>query len=236
MTIQIDEQTLSLYENTHGLIHKFSPHKPLTPKFKPTHLSSLRFRLDAHNCDACMFDLNEYTGYLSVQQFDREHLSQIWLNVSVYDTNKLFHSTSTRLLLNILDVNDNTPRFSQTQYIINIDDQDYFNLNEEENFVLIFNENAVDDDAGPNGTLTYELIDTKHDMFYVETNNGKIWMARYKAYEKIKQNVYDLRLLCKDNGHPSFKYTIIDILIKVSVCKNCFIQKTKVFFKFLNFF
>lgn len=43
-------------------------------------------------------------------------------------------------------------------------------------------------------------------MFYVETNNGKTWMARGKLYEKTKQNAYDLRLLCKDNGNPSFKY------------------------------
>jgi hypothetical protein len=231
LTIQIDQQNLSLYENTHGLIHKFS-HKPLSPKFKTTHLSSLRFRLDAHNCDECMFDLNEYTGHLSVQRFDREHLSQIWLNISVYDTNKLFTPTSTLLWLNILDVNDNMPRFSQNQYIINIDDQDYFSLNEngddEENFVLIFNENALDDDAGSNGTLTYELIDTKYDMFYVETNNGKIWMARGKAYERIKQNVYDLRLLCKDNGNPSFKYTIVDIIIKVTDCMNCFYTKKSI--------
>jgi hypothetical protein len=57
-------------------------------------------------------------------------------------------------------------------------------------------------------------------------------MARGKLYEKTKQNANDLRLLCKDNGNPSFKYTIVDILIKVSDCK---LFKKKLFFKFSTF-
>jgi hypothetical protein len=157
---------------------------------------------------------------------DRERdSSRIWLNVSVYDTYKLYTAAASvyTLWLDILDLNDNTPAFSQSQYLINVLN-DYENNNEEEqeeNFILIFNENARDEDLGANGTLTYEIIienSRVNEMFYVEANNGKIWMSKQQHDQDdddAVEQVYYFKLMCRDNGAPSFKFTMVDITVKV---------------------
>jgi hypothetical protein len=186
--------------------------------------SSFRYRLDATNCDACEFDLNEYTGHLCVKNvLDREHLNRIWLNISVYDTYKLYTASSSvyTFWLEILDLNDNAPTFSQNHYLINVlNDYDNESSEEEENFILIFNENARDKDLGANGTLTYEIIidnRVNNEMFYVEANNGKIWMS--KKQQPTQNQVYYFKLMCRDNGAPSFKFTMVDINVKVlNIC------------------
>ena len=183
---------------------------------------NFRYELASTNCHkvnaSCHVELNEFNGHVFVHSLDRERADLVWLNVSVYDAGKLFRAAPYRLLwLRVLDVNDNAPAFRLERYMIEIRTaNDLFEENEE--FALIFKESAVDRDAGENGTLAYELVRNYQDLFYVETNSGKVWMSLQLLRDQDRVasgNVFQLRLLCKDNGSPAFKFITVDIDVKV---------------------
>ena len=182
---------------------------------------NFRYQLSSNNCHTvtagCHIELDEFSGHVIVHSLDRERADLIWLNVSVYDVAKLFRAAPHRILwLRVLDVNDNAPAFRLTTYTIEIRSAGDI-LEENEESALIFSENAVDRDAGENGTLTYELVRNHYDLFYVEKKSGKVWMPLnlLRDDQEACRDVFHLRLLCKDNGLPVFRFTTVDIYVKV---------------------
>ena len=149
------------------------------------------------------------------------------MNISVYDTRKLYPTAYGEFSLEILDVNDNSPQFSQRAYAINV------NTSAENAYSLIFSENAKDPDLGENASLTYVLIaGNELGLFYVENTNGRVWISRRALTKHDSISFYSLKLVCKDNGRPEFKYTTVDLHVKVASTEANRIETIYYYFEF----
>ena len=181
-----------------------------------------------------LFELDTIKGHLSIQPkqtIDREALAELvkpdedgkvrlLLNISAVDARKLFKTAYATLSLNILDLNDNKPEFKSEKYFIEIDENEMSKV--EDKYVLVFNEKAVDLDAGENSSLNYDLLSATSDLnlFFVEKSNGKIWMSSQifnRGLNSSRIDAYKLFVMCKDNGRPYFKYTTIELNIKLNL-------------------
>ncbi|XP_078284733.1 cadherin-23 [Rhinoraja longicauda] len=109
---------------------------------------------------------------------DRERQSFYRLTVTVEDDGTPSLSVTTSVLVNILDENDNHPAFLQQQYDLTLDE----GPSSLESFTVIVN--ASDQDEGPNGTVTYAIVDGNIDnTFTVHSITGEIKAVKELDYE-----------------------------------------------------
>ncbi len=112
--------------------------------------------------------MEEITGALTVAKpLDREEKSLYNLTVVAKDQDPNGQLSSTaRIVVRVLDVNDNPPAFTQVQYSATVSEE------EDKGFELITVEASSPDAAE---TITYQLIspDTALDSFDLDPVSGK---------------------------------------------------------------
>ncbi|CAF0722547.1 unnamed protein product [Brachionus calyciflorus] len=199
----------------------------------------IRLKIVSNSINENMFDLDPVNGHLSILpgfDIDREKLIEklkmdkikIILNISASDSKKIFRQNFLQVSLNLLDVNDNEPIYSRPEYEIELNEN---NLSEIKTIVLnskkfyfIFNETAKDLDQGENSSLDYDLISIKSknkydffNLFYVEKLNGKIWISEeiFDLNRTEQFKIFNLEIMCKDNGRPTFKFNFINLNLKI---------------------
>jgi hypothetical protein len=109
-----------------------------------------------------------------------------------------------------------------------------------ENELLVFSESALDLDYGRNATLIYYLLSVENNKqtiskhkncmvsrshFRLNSTDGKLWMSSRllridSALDIDDENfnlpcLYSIKIACRDDGTPHFKYTIITINIEL---------------------
>ncbi|XP_040903705.1 protocadherin alpha-3-like isoform X12 [Toxotes jaculatrix] len=145
------------------------------------------------------FDVNLKTGVLYVnERIDREELcakaTQCTVNVEAVINNplKLY-----RLEINVLDINDNAPHFSENLQSLDIAESTLPGLK----FGLI---EASDLDVGKNGVNTYRL--SNNDYFSLEIHKGgdsvSAELVLQKALDREHDSVIKLTLTAIDGGNP----------------------------------
>ncbi|XP_051540562.1 protocadherin gamma-C5-like isoform X7 [Myxocyprinus asiaticus] len=132
--------------------------------------------------------------YLNREEFPRYNIE---LKASDSGTPKL--QSSKFITVNILDVNDNPPVFSEPVYTVYI----------EENSApgsILASVTASDLDTGENAKIVYSVLDTNtrdipvSSYVYVNSENGSIFSMHSFDYEKIK--VFHIIVHAKDHGSP----------------------------------
>ncbi|XP_038157748.1 protocadherin alpha-2-like isoform X11 [Cyprinodon tularosa] len=126
---------------------------------------------------------------------DREKQPTIKLNLIAVDGGKPSKSGSMQILINVIDVNDNTPLFSKSLYKASIN----------ENVAIgttILKLDATDLDEGLNSEIKYFLMrggsTDASDKFIVLPETGEILVNANLDYEE--SNAYELRVCAKDQG------------------------------------
>lgn len=105
-----------------------------------------------------------------------------------------------------LDENDNSPNFEKPFYS--------FNVNEETE--AIFYVKAVDMDEGPNGEITYKIVNGTVEGISINETDGRIFVKKFDA-ENADWLSKNLTVQAMDNGTPSkSNTTIVQIVIKVA--------------------
>ncbi|XP_068682166.1 uncharacterized protein [Montipora foliosa] len=148
------------------------------------------------------FAIDDSSGNITlIGELDHENTSKIILRINATD-GKFF--TIMNLSINVEDVNDNYPYFSQSWYS---------NIIRENISIgsLVINVTAQDKDSGPNGNLTYSLVQGTNDddaivgeIFSVNPTNGAITtLKRIKA--DAAQVTYKFIVEASDHGTPSLK-------------------------------
>uniref|UniRef100_A0A8C5X3F2 FAT atypical cadherin 4 n=1 Tax=Malurus cyaneus samueli TaxID=2593467 RepID=A0A8C5X3F2_9PASS len=136
------------------------------------------------------FSINRATGEIrSVQPLDRERLSQYTLTVKASDKGTPLQSTTVKVIINILDENDNAPRFSQI-----------FSASVPENAPLGFTVTRVttsDEDIGVNAVSRYSIRDTSLP-FTINPSTGDITISRPLNREDTDR--YRIRVSAHDSG------------------------------------
>ncbi|XP_028271942.1 protocadherin alpha-2-like isoform X12 [Parambassis ranga] len=126
---------------------------------------------------------------------DREKQSTIKLILTAVDGGKPAKSGTMEILVNVIDVNDNTPSFSKTLYKVRVN----------ENVAIgttILKLNATDLDEGPHSDIRYSLMRRGNfdspEKFSVIPENGEITVKANLDYEE--NNAYELRVRATDQG------------------------------------
>ncbi|XP_062342189.1 protocadherin gamma-C5-like [Osmerus eperlanus] len=105
----------------------------------------------------------------------------------------------------ILDVNDNAPVFSQPLYTV------YVKENGTPGSILC-SVTASDPDTGENAKISYSILDTKvqdvsaSSYVYINSDNGSIYSMHSFDYEKLK--VFQIKVQAKDHGSPSLSSNV----------------------------
>lgn len=136
------------------------------------------------------FSINHATGEIrSIRPLDREKISQYVLIVKSSDRGSPSQSTSVKVIINILDENDNAPRFSQI-----------FSAHVPENSPLGYTVTRVttsDEDIGVNAISRYSIMDTSLP-FTINPSTGDIVISRPLNREDTDR--YRIRVSAHDSG------------------------------------
>ncbi|XP_067852679.1 protocadherin-10-like [Heptranchias perlo] len=164
------------------------------------------------------FDVNLNNGILFVKEkIDREQLCgpsrtcTVSLEAVLATPLNLYHAE-----VEILDVNDNAPRFSKSQFRLEISEASALGAR----FPL---ERARDADVGTNSLGTYELLADDYFALEVQTRSGdgKLpLLVLQKPLDREKESVHRLVLIAKDKGVPERSGTAQVLIIVGDVNDN----------------
>ena len=185
--------------------------------------SELRYFINSSN-----FYVNSTTGVLrtAAETFDREDRDRFEFIATVYDSGVPQRSDKARIIINIIDVNDNNPLFTQLSYAASL----------EENLAIgtvVTAVIATDDDLGVDGVIEYLLNDVPgSENFGIHNESGVIYTTRYIDREvypfvslvviannslssrNFHSNVtVNITITDLNDQHPSFNATYVDIYI-----------------------
>nr|NP_001103206.2 protocadherin 1 gamma 33 precursor [Danio rerio] len=133
-------------------------------------------------------------------KLDREKFPKYDIELKASDSGSPPLVSSKLITVNILDVNDNPPVFSERVYSV------YIKENSAPGSILA-SVTASDLDTGENAKIVYSVIDTNtrdvpvSSYVYINAENGSIFSMHSFDYEKIK--VFHVIVLAKDQGSQS---------------------------------
>ncbi|KAM3926568.1 protocadherin gamma-C5-like isoform 11-T11 [Leptodactylus fuscus] len=148
------------------------------------------------------FKIKQFNNRYSIvtdELLDRETVSRYTLKLVATDLGSPPLSTEISIILEVSDINDNSPTFSQQQ----------LNAFVEENNDpgrLLCKISAVDLDEGLNSDLVYSLVDTEVEgspmssFVYINADNGNIYAQRSFDYERTQ--VFQITVKVEDSGSP----------------------------------
>uniref|UniRef100_A0A8C5PZ08 Cadherin domain-containing protein n=1 Tax=Leptobrachium leishanense TaxID=445787 RepID=A0A8C5PZ08_9ANUR len=139
------------------------------------------------------FAINRSSGILTASvSFDREEATSYSFLVIAMDQGSPSHNNSCRVTVQILDENDNPPRFSNNEFNFFIPE----NLPQRGEVGII---NVTDVDLGSNGEFSLSLVNFAN-LFSISQDR----ILRSKgSFDYETQMLYELWIDAKDNGNPS---------------------------------
>lgn len=156
------------------------------------------------------FSVDPVSGLLSVAaMLDREAKAEFNLVVVAQDQGRPARSATASVLVQVSDVNDNDPTFSQSEYKVEV--SELAPVNE-----MLLTLSAVDPDDGENGRVTYSISQQDPSstpaVFELDSSNGTLRLAQTLDNSEVK--VYRLTVQAKDGGTP-FRATVCDVTVTV---------------------
>ncbi|XP_069825207.1 protocadherin Fat 2 [Dendropsophus ebraccatus] len=147
------------------------------------------------------FTLNPSTGLISTteKQLDRENREEHILEVTVSDNGSPPLQSVSRIVIKVLDVNDNTPTFSQKLFTVQLPERDASSEPSP-----IYRLIAMDRDQGINGQVAYSIVEQNEEKFTIDPNTGVISSAA--PFPSGEYNI--LTVKATDGGNPSRSSTV----------------------------
>lgn len=174
------------------------------------------YALPEMNSSRFYLENSSIPSLIILEKFDREYRDNYSIKFCAYEGNQQRHSCCTYLIFNIIDVNDNSPRFSRLPSIVELSESTPIGTE-------IIQINATDFDQGLNGQIRYSFSRlTSYDQyFHLDSINGSIRLLQNLDYEK--QTNYQLQIQAIDLGeNPIPTYTTLIIQVR----KSCLIQNS----------
>ncbi|TSK45899.1 Protocadherin gamma-A11 [Bagarius yarrelli] len=140
-------------------------------------------------------DGTKYFELLLKNPLDREQQKEHELILTAFDGGTPQKSGTVKITIVVLDVNDNSPVFSQPIYRVSLSE----NTPKDS---LIVTVSATDKDKGSNGEVTYSLSQSTGkeaiELFHIISKTGEIKLKGVLDFEKSKQ--YELNVEAIDKG------------------------------------
>lgn len=147
-----------------------------------------------------LFKVDSATGVLTLRspldhEVKFEHILTIYAKDNAKDPGDV-QVASAKLLLNVLDDNDNFPIFDQDDYSFDVFENQTFDDNPSIGKVL-----ARDMDSGKNADMKYSIIGgNNHGNFKIDPENGAIFLSGPLDREGLTK--YNLLIRAQDSGNP----------------------------------
>ncbi|KAM7140569.1 protocadherin gamma-B1 isoform 17-T17 [Molossus nigricans] len=146
-----------------------------------------------------------YYKLLIDRALDREQVSEYNVTVTAIDKGKPSLSSSTSITLHIGDINDNTPVFHQTSYVVHVAENNPPGAS-------IAQVIASDPDLGPNGHVSYSIVasdlepGTLSSYVSVSAQSGVVFAQRALDHEQLR--AFELTLQARDQGSPALSANV----------------------------
>uniref|UniRef100_A0A803JTW5 Protocadherin gamma subfamily A, 11 n=1 Tax=Xenopus tropicalis TaxID=8364 RepID=A0A803JTW5_XENTR len=151
------------------------------------------------------------------EHLDREKTAQYTIHVTASDLGSPALSSQTVIVLNVSDVNDNSPTFSQPVYNAHIKENN-------EPGTLLCTVSATDPDVGANSELTYSIAENQingssvNSFVYINKNNGDIYSQRSFDYESFQ--TLQITVKVEDSGSPKLSSDVFVFIFILDVNDN----------------
>ncbi|XP_016955474.1 fat-like cadherin-related tumor suppressor homolog isoform X1 [Drosophila biarmipes] len=158
------------------------------------------------------FEIDSKTGVITTteRKLDRENQAEHILEVAISDNGSPVLSSTSRIVVSVLDINDNSPEFDQRVYKVQVPSSATVNQS-------IFQVHAIDNDSGENGRITYSIKSGKgKNKFRIDSQRGHIHIA--KPLES--DNEFEIHIKAEDNGIPKKSQTARVNIVVVPVNPN----------------
>uniref|UniRef100_A0A4W6E2D0 Cadherin domain-containing protein n=1 Tax=Lates calcarifer TaxID=8187 RepID=A0A4W6E2D0_LATCA len=156
--------------------------------------------------------LRNYYTLVTEQNLDREKRSKYNITLTATDEGLPALSSSKTVFLDVTDINDNAPAFSQSVYSTQV-------MENNSPGVTLLQIYATDPDQGQNARISYFLIDSEFNgapvssYFSINTESGVIQSLRSLDYEQVKE--YKIRVKAQDGGSPPLtSNTTVNVHVK----------------------
>ncbi|XP_040903701.1 protocadherin alpha-8-like isoform X8 [Toxotes jaculatrix] len=146
------------------------------------------------------------------KQLDREAAGTHKLRLTAVDGGKPVKSGNIEIIVDVLDINDNSPVFTNELYSATLRENVHVGT-------VVIQVNATDLDHGANGEIIYSFgneVDSKlMDLFSIDPNTGEIQVAGPIDFEKSRS--YEIDIKASDKGQvplttvKSVIITVIDV-------------------------
>ncbi|KAK2524893.1 hypothetical protein Q9233_009212 [Columba guinea] len=153
-----------------------------------------------------------YYELVTVSTLDREETARYILIVTATDAGSPPLTTTQTFTVDISDVNDNAPVFSQTSYVMYVRENNVPT-------VLVGAVSAADADTGSNAKVTYSLLAAHPteqppcSCISVNSENGDVFVLRPLDYEQVKQ--IEVLVSASDAGSPPLSSNVTVHLVVV---------------------
>nr|AAK53237.1 protocadherin-betaS [Mus musculus] len=131
---------------------------------------------------------------------DRESIAEYNITISVTDLGTPRLTTQHTIIVQVADINDNAPAFTQTSYTM------FFHENNSP-ALHIGTISATDSDAGSNAHITYSLMSAQDlqmalsSLISINADNGQLFALRALDYEVLQ--AFEFQVGATDRGSPA---------------------------------
>lgn len=159
------------------------------------------------------FDVLSNTGQVQLKKvLDRETKSEYVLTITASDHGVPTLSSSTKLTVNVLDKNDNSPKFTSQIYKRTLSEGIAIGT-------VIMTVEATDADIGVNSQILYQIISGNDvGLFTLDNDKGVLRLA--KPLNREANATIKLTVTAKDNGKPQLSDQAEIVLVLTDVNDN----------------
>ncbi|XP_025029329.1 protocadherin gamma-B3-like, partial [Python bivittatus] len=153
--------------------------------------------------------VNKYAELVLEKQLDRESESAISLTLTALDGGNPPKTGTAKILIKVIDANDNPPIFSQKVYKISLEE----NASKGSTLIQV---KATDRDEGSNGQINYSfsnIADNAHQKFNLHPQDGLITIQEELDFEETEK--YTIAVEARDGGglvaHCNVELKLLDV-------------------------
>ena len=145
-------------------------------------------------------------------KLDRETLSSYNLVITASDNpiNGVPKSSTLNVVLNVMDVNDNRPMFSQASYMLDVPDNAAVGT-------AAVSVTAVDGDAGLNGQLEYRVTSGSSPLFKLDNSTGSFipLSSLDLDSQSLTSKSYHMTVFVTDKGQPFALNNSVNVTLRI---------------------
>ncbi|XP_035482204.2 protocadherin-16 [Scophthalmus maximus] len=151
------------------------------------------------------FGIHRYSGGVSLTApLDFEE--KTWYTVTVRATDSQ-HQTEANITILVEDINDNAPVFTHDLYQVTLPEHTPPGS-------AVVTVTATDRDSGDNGKITYRVMSSTQEGFYVDPNNGTLFISHRAEFDPERPSV-SVVIEARDGGSPSLS-SLTTVQVQIS--------------------